>query len=143
MTFQIRRASFGSTFDAPLVTRETVEMDTLASRATSWISRPKALAVAARIELGLHAFLNEGGFGAFTDTFEDLYGLDQLPGITVQRLMAAGFGFAGEGDWNVTHTETPNKQAQSNRRLKATLQKLDMLPPEDVLIKRFLYIAGL
>jgi L-arabinose isomerase len=62
-------------------------------------NRPDSLATAARIELGLRAFLTEGGFGAFTDTFEDLHGLDQLPGIAVQRLMAEGFGFAGEGDW--------------------------------------------
>jgi L-arabinose isomerase len=61
--------------------------------------RADALAVAARIELGLRAFLTEGGFGAFTDTFEDLHGVGQLPGIAVQRLMADGFGFAGEGDW--------------------------------------------
>jgi L-arabinose isomerase len=61
--------------------------------------RDDALQVAARIELGLTAFLSEGGFGAFTDTFQDLHGLDQLPGIAVQRLMAAGYGFAGEGDW--------------------------------------------
>jgi L-arabinose isomerase len=58
-----------------------------------------AIAVAAKIELGLKAFLEEGGFGAFTDTFQDLHGLAQLPGIAVQRLMAAGYGFAGEGDW--------------------------------------------
>src|SRR6185312_12464778 len=61
--------------------------------------RPDALRVAAKIELGLRAFLTEGGFGAFTDTFEDLHGLGQLPGIAVQRLMADGFGFGGEGDW--------------------------------------------
>ena len=61
--------------------------------------KPDSLAVAAKIELGLTAFLTEGGFGAFTDTFQDLHGLGQLPGIAVQRLMAAGFGFAGEGDW--------------------------------------------
>jgi L-arabinose isomerase len=61
--------------------------------------QPGSLAVAARIELGLLAFLTEGGFGAFTDTFQDLHGLEQLPGIAVQRLMEAGFGFAGEGDW--------------------------------------------
>ncbi len=61
--------------------------------------RADSLAVAARIELGLRAFLTEGGFGAFTDTFEDLHGIGQLPGIAVQRLMADGFGFAGEGDW--------------------------------------------
>src|ERR1700729_271084 len=59
--------------------------------------RPDSLKVAAKIELGLRAFLEEGGFGAFTDTFEDLHGLGQLPGIATQRLMAAGFG--GEGDW--------------------------------------------
>ena len=53
----------------------------------------------ARIELGLRAFLTEGGFGAFTTTFEDLHGLPQLPGLAVQRLMGDGFGFAGEGDW--------------------------------------------
>ena len=42
----------------------------------------------ARIEIGLRAFLEEGGFSAFTDTFEDLHGLEQLPGLAVQRLMA-------------------------------------------------------
>jgi len=61
--------------------------------------RPDALRVAAKIELGLRAFLTEGGFGAFTDTFQDLHGLGQLPGIATQRLMASGFGFGGEGDW--------------------------------------------
>ncbi len=54
---------------------------------------------AARIELGLEHFLNEGGFKGFTDTFEDLYGLHQLPGLAVQRLMEKGYAFAGEGDW--------------------------------------------
>lgn len=54
---------------------------------------------AARIELGIKAFLEEGGFGAFTTTFEDLHGLKQLPGISAQRLMHQGYGFAGEGDW--------------------------------------------
>ena len=54
---------------------------------------------AARIELGLRAFLSEGGFGAFTDTFQDLHGLKQLPGIAVQRLMNEGYGFGAEGDW--------------------------------------------
>ncbi|WP_166238702.1 L-arabinose isomerase [Paenibacillus turpanensis] len=53
----------------------------------------------ARIELGMKAFLTEGGFGAFTTTFEDLHGMKQLPGLAVQRLMAEGYGFGGEGDW--------------------------------------------
>ena len=54
---------------------------------------------AARIEIGMRAFLQDGGFGAFSDTFEDLHGMAQLPGIAAQRLMADGYGFAGEGDW--------------------------------------------
>jgi L-arabinose isomerase len=58
-----------------------------------------ALRDAARIEAGLRSFLEAGGFGAFTDTFEDLGGLSQLPGIGVQRLMAEGYGFGAEGDW--------------------------------------------
>ncbi|WP_184544631.1 L-arabinose isomerase [Mucilaginibacter sp. FT3.2] len=54
---------------------------------------------AAKIELGLRKFLVDGGFKGFSDTFEDLHGMIQLPGIAAQRLMADGFGFAGEGDW--------------------------------------------
>lgn len=61
--------------------------------------RPDSLRVAAKIEAALRAFLVEGGFGAFTDNFQDLFGLDQLPGIATQRLMADGYGFGGEGDW--------------------------------------------
>jgi L-arabinose isomerase len=61
--------------------------------------RRESLRDAARIEAGLRAFLGAGGFGAFTDTFEDLDGLAQLPGIGAQRLMADGFGFGAEGDW--------------------------------------------
>ena len=58
-----------------------------------------ALLDSARIELGLKAFLEKGGFKAFTDTFENLNGMKQLPGLPVQRLMAQGYGFGGEGDW--------------------------------------------
>ncbi len=58
-----------------------------------------SLEEAARIELGLEKFLVAGGFKGFTDTFEDLHGMKQLPGIAVQRLMQKGYGFAGEGDW--------------------------------------------
>ena len=59
----------------------------------------QALREAARIELGLRAFLQAHECDAFTDTFEDLHGLAQLPGIAVQRLMAEGYGFGAEGDW--------------------------------------------
>jgi L-arabinose isomerase len=58
-----------------------------------------AMREAARIELGLRHFLEETGSDAFTDTFEDLHGLAQLPGIAVQHLMADGYGFGAEGDW--------------------------------------------
>ena len=58
-----------------------------------------SLRYAARGELGLRAFLESVGANAFTDTFEDLYGLEQLPGIAIQRLMADGYGFGAEGDW--------------------------------------------
>ncbi|HMH21908.1 MAG TPA: L-arabinose isomerase [Puia sp.] len=61
--------------------------------------RHSALKDAARIELGLRAFLENGNYKGFTDTFEDLHGMTQLPGIAAQRLMDSGYGFAGEGDW--------------------------------------------
>lgn len=61
--------------------------------------RHEAVREAARIELGLRAFLKEGGFKGFTTTFEDLHGLAQLPGLAAQRLMAEGYGFGAEGDW--------------------------------------------
>ncbi len=58
-----------------------------------------SLREAAKIEVGLRNFLEDGGFGGFTDTFENLHGLVQLPGIAVQRLMNDGYGFGAEGDW--------------------------------------------
>jgi L-arabinose isomerase len=57
------------------------------------------LKVQARLEIAIEAFLVEGRYLGFTTSFEDLYGLDQLPGLACQRLMAKGYGFAGEGDW--------------------------------------------
>ncbi|GIH08454.1 L-arabinose isomerase [Rhizocola hellebori] len=62
----------------------------------------ESLRYAARIEAGLREFLDRGGFKAFTTNFEDLGGLRQLPGIAVQRLMADGYGFGGEGDWKTS-----------------------------------------
>jgi L-arabinose isomerase len=64
--------------------------------------RHDSLRYSARLELGLRDFLAEGGYGAFTTNFEDLGGLRQLPGLAVQRLMADGFGFGGEGDWKTS-----------------------------------------
>lgn len=61
-----------------------------------WARHVKAQA---KQEIGLRRFLEAGGYTAFTTNFEDLYGMQQLPGLAVQRLMAEGYGFAGEGDW--------------------------------------------
>jgi L-arabinose isomerase len=71
----------------------------LASTLVKGAAQHASLREAARIELGLRYFLEAGNFKGFTDTFEDLHGLEQLPGIAVQRLMADGYGFGGEGDW--------------------------------------------
>ncbi len=72
---------------------------TLAEQLQKSGSQRESLRDAARIELGLRAFLENGDFKAFTTTFENLHGLKQLPGIAVQRLMADGYGFGAEGDW--------------------------------------------
>ncbi|WP_439585519.1 L-arabinose isomerase [Dyadobacter bucti] len=64
--------------------------------------RHEALLDAARIELGMKYFLEAGNFKGYTNTFEDLYGMKQLPGIGSQRMMAAGYGYAGEGDWKTS-----------------------------------------
>lgn len=62
-------------------------------------SQHTSLREAAKIEIGIRRFLEAGNFKGFSDTFEDLHGMSQLPGIAVQRLMSDGYGFAGEGDW--------------------------------------------
>jgi len=61
--------------------------------------RHDSLRYGASLEVGIRAFLEDGGFTAFTTTFEDLGTLRQLPGLAVQRLMADGYGFGAEGDW--------------------------------------------
>ncbi|MBU7596560.1 L-arabinose isomerase [Streptomyces sp. P38-E01] len=71
----------------------------LAPELTPGGARHESLRYSARIEAGLREFLERGGFGAFTTNFQDLGGLRQLPGMAVQRLMADGYGFGGEGDW--------------------------------------------
>jgi len=65
-------------------------------------AKNSALRDSARIEIGLRNFLMAGNFKAFTDTFEDLHGMAQLPGLAVQRLMRDGYGFGGEGDWKTS-----------------------------------------
>ncbi|MDQ1912202.1 L-arabinose isomerase [Paenibacillus sp. GD4] len=79
--------------------KEYEELYVLSPEARAEGAVKAAILEQARIELGLRSFLEEGGFGAFTTTFEDLHGMKQLPGLAVQRLMADGYGFGGEGDW--------------------------------------------
>jgi L-arabinose isomerase len=77
--------------------------------------RHESLRYGAKIEAGMRAFLTDGGFGAFTTNFQDLGGLRQLPGLAVQRLMADGYGFGGEGDWKTSvmlHTVKAMGQGQ-------------------------------
>ncbi|GGN03364.1 L-arabinose isomerase [Dyadobacter beijingensis] len=74
----------------------------LASGLESGGARHQGLRDAAKIELGLKYFLQNGNFKGYTNTFEDLHGMKQLPGIGSQRMMAAGYGYAGEGDWKTS-----------------------------------------
>jgi len=74
----------------------------VASELKRGASRHQSLRDSAAIEIGLRDLLEEGGFTAFTTTFEDLHGMKQLPGLAVQRLMEDGYGFAGEGDWKTS-----------------------------------------
>jgi len=78
--------------------------------------RHDELRYSARLELGLSAFLSELGAKAYTDTFEDLHGLRQLPGLASQRLMAAGYGFGGEGDWKTAALVRAMKVMAGGRR---------------------------
>ncbi len=81
------------------LTEEYDDLYTMAETLRKGNPERSSLREAARIELGLRAFLENGHFKGFTDTFEDLHGMAQLPGIAAQRLMSSGYGFAGEGDW--------------------------------------------
>ncbi len=59
----------------------------------------------AKMEVALQKMINSGGFDAYTDCFEDLYNLNQLPGLATQNIMANGIGFGAEGDWKTAALE--------------------------------------
>ncbi|GAA0365534.1 L-arabinose isomerase [Microbispora corallina] len=88
--------------DVSALVKEYEDLYEVASELRAGGERHDSLRYAARIELGLRGFLEAGGFRAFTTNFEDLGGLRQLPGLAVQRLMADGYGFGGEGDWKTS-----------------------------------------
>ncbi|MFC5648380.1 L-arabinose isomerase [Paenibacillus solisilvae] len=93
---------YESVYDISAETRNTPEL---------W----EAIREQARIEIGMKSFLEEGGFTAFTTSFEDLHGLKQLPGLAVQRLMEAGYGFGGEGDWKTAALTRVMKTIAGNK----------------------------
>lgn len=63
---------------------------------------PGAVRYQAREEIAIRRFLDREGAKAFTNTFEDLHGMEQLPGLATQRLLGMGYGYGGEGDWKVS-----------------------------------------
>ncbi len=78
-------------------------------------SKVKSIKYQGKMELGMKAFLEEGNFGAYTNTFQDLHGLDQLPGLASQRLMEDGYGFGPEGDWKVSALLSVMKVMSKNK----------------------------
>ena len=62
----------------------------------------EAIRYQAREEIAMKKMLDAEGCMAFTNTFQDLYGMEQLPGLASQHLMAQGYGYGGEGDWKVS-----------------------------------------
>ncbi len=85
--------------DIDALMQEYADTYQLVNTLTKGGAQRSSLVEAARIELGLKYFLEDGGYTAYTNTFEDLHGMRQLPGVGSQRMMAAGHGYGGEGDW--------------------------------------------
>lgn len=88
--------------DIERLVQQYFDLYTVAADAQPGGPAHRALREQARIELGMRAFLEDGNFKAFTTCFEELHGMDQLPGLAVQRLMADGYGFGAEGDWKTS-----------------------------------------
>ena len=61
-----------------------------------------AIRYQAREEIAMKKMMDANGCIAFSNTFQDLYGMEQLPGLASQHLMAQGYGYGGEGDWKVS-----------------------------------------
>lgn len=95
----VERVEAAPKADIDALVAEYEELYDVAPELRAGGERHESLRYGAKQEWGMRSFLEEGGFGAFTNTFEDLGGLRQLPGLAVQRLMADGYGFGAEGDW--------------------------------------------
>ncbi len=85
------------------VTEEEVDalMQEYAERYTMATDNLNAVRYQAKEEIAMKKMLDREGCKAFSNTFEDLYGMEQLPGLASQRLMEQGYGYGGEGDWKV------------------------------------------
>ena len=85
------------------VTKEEVDalMQEYAERYTMATDNLNAVRYQAKEEIAMKKMLDREGCKAFSNTFEDLYGMEQLPGLASQRLMEQGYGYGGEGDWKV------------------------------------------
>ncbi len=85
------------------VTEEEIDalMETYLSLYDVNTDNTDAIRYQAREEIALKKMLDRNGAKAFANTFQDLYGMEQLPGLAAQHLMAEGYGFGAEGDWKV------------------------------------------
>ena len=88
--------------EAEQLTRTYEEQYDVVAELRAGGDRHDSLVYGAKIEIALRSILEAGGYHAFTSNFEDLGSLRQLPGLAVQRLMADGYGFGGEGDWKTS-----------------------------------------
>ena len=78
------------------------KMEEYTSKYTMKTKNIKAVREQAKYEVGIEKFLKANNLGAFADTFQDLHGLKQLPGIAAQNLMGKGIGFGPEGDYKIS-----------------------------------------
>ncbi len=85
------------------VTREEIDrlMEEYAEKYKFATDNIEAVRYQAKEEIAIKKMLDKEGCMAFTNTFQDLYGMEQLPGLASQHLMAQGYGYGGEGDWKV------------------------------------------
>jgi L-arabinose isomerase len=86
------------------VTEAEVEAQVAEYTAAYDVATPDLAAIRyqAREEIAIRKMMDAEGCKAFTNTFQDLYGMEQLPGLASQHLMALGYGYGGEGDWKVS-----------------------------------------
>jgi len=103
--WQVNTTAVGDLVNAiNAVTEEQVDtlMNEYKEKYTIATDNIKSIRYQAKEEIAMKKMLQEAGCGAYTNTFEDLYGMEQLPGLASQRLMEAGYGYGGEGDWKVS-----------------------------------------